>query len=125
MFDRKNRQVPAFRSRAEAFDYMFTEMCDRGADLHDAAKKADEFADIIAKNRSLPDAPEKQKNIIETCVVYLQQISTIKKEHPEIWTLASGAIGGLIGAFAGSKAVTEDEDQESVPPLPDFDTIKE
>lgn len=125
MFEKKSdtRVIPTFRCRAEAFDYMFTEMCNRGADLHDAAKRADEFADIIAKNRALPDAPEKQKNMIETCVGYLEQISVIKRDHPEIWNLASGAIGGLIGAFAGSKTQEEDNPQDQPPP-PDFDNIQ-
>ena len=123
MFNKSgNKQVPVFKSRAEAFDYMFAEMCDRGADLPDAAKRADEFADIIAKNRSLPDVPEKQKNAIETCVGYLQQISAIKRDHPDIWDLATGAIGGLIGAVVGTKAVEENND--SAPPLPDFNSIE-
>lgn len=125
MFNKKEREVPTFSSRAEAFDYMFSEMCDRGADLHDAAKRADEFANIIAKNRALPDAPEKQKNAIEKCVVYLQQISVIKKEHPEVWNLASGALGGLIGAFVGSKSAQSEENGPSdIPPPPDFDNLE-
>ena len=115
--------MPVFTSRAEAFDYMFAEMCDRGADLSDAAKRADEFADIIAKNRSLPTAPEKQKNVVEKCVVFLQQVSVIKKENPEVWNLAAGAIGGLIGAFAGTKAA-EEPHQDDVPPPPDFDNLE-
>lgn len=125
MFNKKERAIPAFGSRAEAFDYMFSEMCDRGADLHDAAKRADEFANLIAKNRALPDAPEKQKNAIEKCVVYLQQISVIKKEHPEVWNLASGALGGLIGAFVGSKASNADINEPSdIPPPPDFNNLE-
>lgn len=124
MFNRNNsRQAPVFTSRAEAFDYMFAEMCDRGADLADAAKRADEFAEIIAKNRSLPDAPEKQKNIIETCTGYLQQISVIKKDHPEIWDLAAGAIGGLLGAFVGTKSNYNDKTDDVPPPPPDFNNI--
>ena len=123
MFNKSgNKQVPVFRSRAEAFDYMFAEMCNRGADLSDAARRADEFADIIAKNRALPDAPEKPKNAIETCVGYLQQITVIKRDHPEIWELASGAIGGLIGAFVGSKSA--DNNDPPLPPPPDFDSIQ-
>lgn len=123
MFNRNNKPVPVFNSRAEAFDYMFAEMCDRGADLSDAAKRADEFADIIAKNRALPAAPEKQKNVVEKCVVFLQQVSVIKKENPEIWNLATGAIGGLIGAFAGAKTV-EDDHKDDIPPPPDFNNIE-
>lgn len=124
MFNRDSKkQVPTFRSRAEAFDYMFAEMCDRGAELSDAAKRADEFADIIAKNRALPDAPEKPKNMIETCVTYLQQITVIKRDHPEVWSLAAGALGGIIGAFAGTKT-NVNEEEEPPPPPPDFDTIE-
>lgn len=124
MFNRNNNKpVPVFTSRSEAFDYMFAEMCDRGADLSDAAKRADEFADIIAKNRSLPTVPEKQKNVVEKCVVFLQQVSVIKKENPEVWNLAAGAIGGLIGAFAGTKAA-EEPHQDDVPPPPDFDNLE-
>lgn len=123
MFNRDKKQVPTFRSRAEAFDYMFAEMCDRGAELSDAAKRADEFADIIAKNRALPDAPEKQKNMIETCVGYLQQITVIKRDHPEVWSLAAGALGGLIGAVAGTKA-NVNEEEEQLPPPPDFETLE-
>lgn len=124
MFNRNNnKQVPVFTSRAEAFDYMFAELCDRGADLADAAKRADEFADIIAKNRSLPAAPEKQKNVVEKCVVFLQQVSVIKKENPEIWSLAAGAIGGLLGAITGAK-VAEESHGDDVPPPLDFDNIE-
>lgn len=124
MFNRNNNKpVPVFASRAEAFDYMFAEMCDRGADLSDAAKRADEFADIIAKNRSLPSVPEKQKNVVEKCVVFLQQVSVIKKENPEVWNLAAGALGGLIGAFAGAKVV-EEERQDDIPPPPDFNNLE-
>lgn len=126
MFNRSsNKQVPVFSSRAEAFDYMFALMCDRGADLHEAAKKADDFADIIAKNRALPDAPEKPKNVIDRCVGYLQQITVIKRDHPEIWDLATGAIGGVIGAVVGSKSANTDDAESSLPPPPEnFDDIK-
>lgn len=125
MFNKaSNRQIPAFKSRAEAFDYMFTEMCDRGADLQDAAKKANDFAEIICKNRSLPDAPEKEKNAIDKCVGYLEQITVIKREHPEIWTLAAGAIGGLIGAFTGGKQALSSEQEQQLPPPPNFNEIE-
>lgn len=124
MFNKTNsKQVPVFTSRAEAFDYMFAELCDRGADLADAAKRADEFADIIAKNRALPAAPEKQKNVVEKCVVFLQQVSVIKKENPELWNLAAGALGGLVGAIAGVKASEESHSDDAPPPPPEFDKI--
>jgi hypothetical protein len=124
MFNKKeNRPIPSFRSRAEAFDYMFAEMCDRGADLEDAAKRADAFADIIARNRTLPDAPEKEKNVIDKCVGYLNQITVIKRDYPEVWTLAAGALGGLIGAFTGGRQAMETT-QDPLPPPPNFDEIQ-
>lgn len=122
MFSKNKMEVPNFNSRSEAFDYMFTQMCDKGADLMDAADRANSFADIIAKNRSLPDAPPAPKSVVETGIGYLKQIVVIKNEYPEVWDLAAGAIGGLIGAFAGSKA-TQEEPQDDRPPV-NFDELE-
>lgn len=122
MFSKNKVEVPNFNSRSEAFDYMFTQMCDKGADLMDAAERANSFADIIAKNKSLPDAPPAPKNIVETGIGYLKQIVVIKNEYPEVWDLATGAIGGLIGAFAGAKAAQEDP-QDDRPPV-NFDELE-
>lgn len=123
MFNKNNtQQVPNFTSRSEAFDYMFTQMCEKGADLMDAAERANSFADIIAKNKSLPDAPAAPKSVIETGIGYLKQIVVIKNEYPEVWDLAAGALGGLIGAFAGNKAAQEDT-QDDRPPI-NFDEIE-
>lgn len=123
MFGNKNNtDVPKFTSRSEAFDFMLTHMCARGADLMDAAERANAFADIIAKNKSLPDAPPTPKNAIDTGIGYLKQIVVIKKEYPEIWDLVAGAVGGLIGAFAGSKAAQEEEIEDERPPV-NFDEL--
>ena len=122
MFDKNKIQVPNFNSRSEAFDYMFTRMCEKGADLMDAAERANSFADIIAKNKSLPDAPAAPKGVIETGLGYLKEIVVIKNEYPEVWDLAAGAIGGLIGAFAGAKTAQEDHHDDR-PPV-NFDEIE-
>lgn len=125
MFNKSsNRVIPTFKSRADAFDYMFAELCDRGDDLQDAARKANDFAEIITKNRMLPEVPEKEKNTIDKCVGYLEQISAIKRDHPEIWTLAAGAIGGLIGAFTGGKQALSSAEQEQLPPPPNFEELQ-
>lgn len=122
MFNKSNdKPVPTFESRSEAFDYMFTKMCERGADMMDAAEKANKFADIIAKNKALPDAPAKPQTVIEKGACYLKQVVEIKRDYPEVWDLAAGAIGGLIGAFAGSKSIEDDEEKEE--PL-DFNNIE-
>lgn len=113
------RIIPTFSSKAEAFDYMFSELVLNGEEMMQAAEKAESFATIIAKNRSLPDKP---KGAIEQCVSLMQQVSVVKKEYPEVWGIVTGAIGGVIGAFAGVKAAT-DEEAEPVEPL-DFDNME-
>lgn len=113
------RQIPTFGSKAEAFDYMFAELTMNGEDIMTAAEKAESFAEIIAKNRSLPDKP---KGMIDQCVSLMQQVSVVKKDYPEVWGIVTGAIGGVIGAFAGVKSTQNEEETEKVEPL-DFDNM--
>lgn len=111
--------VPSFKCKAEAFDYMFATLCEQGVDLMDAAKKAEAFADIVAKNRALPDAP---KTFVAQCMDTLKQVAEIKKEHPEAWNLVSGLVGGVFGALAGSKASDSSDDEPLAEPI-DFDKL--
>lgn len=94
------RIMPVFQSRAEAFDFMVTERISKGDDYAEAVERADKFADIIAKNKKLPLTPPRPKNGVEKIVGYIEQIATVKKEHPEVWELVAGGIGGLISGFA-------------------------
>lgn len=123
MFKSKNQnlETPCFRTRSEAFDYLFTSLVEDGVDMETAATRASTFADIVAKNKGLPDFPEKPKSAIEKGVGYLQQVLVIKKEHPEIWDFVAGLAGGAIGAIAGVK--TAEEPAELPEPL-DFDNMK-
>lgn len=126
MFGSKSdRKVPVFKSRAEAFNYMFAELYENGADPINAAERANSFADIISSNLGLPVEPEKPKSIIEQGVNVVKQVVVIKKEYPEVWDLVVGAIGGVIGAFAGTKAAGENDDVQEVQPTPlDFDNME-
>ena len=124
MFGSKSdRKVPAFKSRAEAFNYMFAVLYENGSDAIVAAEKANAFADIITTNLGLPVEPEKPKSIIEQGVNVVKQIVVIKKEYPEVWDLVVGAIGGVIGAFAGTKAASPDEPEEVREPI-DFNNLE-
>lgn len=118
---REDRSAPNFSSRSEAFDYLFTELADDGVDLEKAAERANAFADIVAKNKGLPDLPEKQKNVIEKGMGYLQQILVIKKEHPEIWDIVAGLAGGAVGAIAGVKVA---DNEPALPEPLDFEKMK-
>ena len=112
--------IPTFKSRAEAFDYMFTTLCTNGEDMMEAAKKAEQFAEIIGKNRELPQVP---KNFMTQCVDFMKQVSEIKRDYPDMWDVASGVLGGVVGLFAGTKAA-EEIDEQPAEPL-DFDNMKE
>lgn len=111
--------VITYKTRAEAFDHMFTTLCEQGMDIMEAAKKADEFAEIVAKNRALPAAP---KNAIGKCVDVLKEVSQVKKEYPEAWEIVGGILSGVVGLIAGTK-VAESADDTPATPL-DFDNLE-
>lgn len=94
------KPIPTFTSRSAAFDYMFAEQISKGVDSLEAAEKAAKFADIIATNMALPAVPPKPANGLDACIGYVKQIAQLKKEHPEVWELITGAAGGLISSFA-------------------------
>lgn len=125
MFGSKSdRKAPVFKSRAEAFNYMFAELYENGADPINAAERANSFADIVSTNLGLPNEPEKPKGMIERSIGMVKQIVVIKKEYPEVWDLIVGAIGGVIGAVAGTKAAGGNEEQDVQPTPLDFDNME-
>ena len=124
MFNSKpERKTPTFKNRAEAFNYMFSELYENGADPLNAAERANSFADIVATNLGLPNEPEKPQNMVEKTITIVKQVAVVKKEYPEVWDLVVGAIGGLIGAFTGVKAAQQEELEEERTPL-DFENMK-
>lgn len=119
------RALPSFESRAEAFDFMVSERISKGDDYAEAVERADKFADIIAKNKKLPTTTPKPKNGIEKAVGYVEQIVAVKKEHPEVWELVVGGVGGLVSGFAllsgkGQAPPPAEAKAEEI----DFDNIK-
>ena len=124
MFNSKpERKTPTFKNRAEAFNYMFSELYENGADPLNAAERANSFADIVATNLGLPNEPEKPQNMVEKTITIVKQVAVVKKEYPEVWDLVVGAIGGLIGAFTGVKAAQPEEQEEERTPL-DFENMQ-
>jgi hypothetical protein len=113
--------IPTFTSRAEAFDYMLTTLVGKGEDIMTAAEKAEAFADIVCRNRALPDKP---KTFVQQCVGALKEVSEVKREYPEMWEIVSGVLGGVVGVLAGSKAAKGAHDDSPVQPL-DFDNMQE
>lgn len=101
LFNKEQKQVPRFAYRSEAFDYYFAKGIEEGKDEMVVAEQADKFADIVAKNKHLPDAPPPPMSAIEKGVYYAEQIASVKSKHPEVWDLLTSVAGGLIGGFTG------------------------
>ena len=112
---------PSFKSKADAFDYMFATLCDQGIDMMEAAQKAEQFANIIAKNRSLPDVP---KNFVGQCVDVVKQVTTIKRDYPEAWDIITNLASGVFGAVLGTNAVQSDEEESLAEPI-DFEKLED
>ena len=99
---------------------MFTTLCTNGEDMMEAAKKAEQFAEIIGKNRELPQVPKK---FMEQCMDFMKQVAEVKRDYPEMWEVAGGIVTGVVGLFAGTKVVESVEEQPAEPL--DFDNMKE
>lgn len=124
MFKKKNDiGASSFNSRSEAFDYMFSYLITNGEDMEDAATRANKFADIICKNKGIPDVVEPKKEGIDKYIMYVNKIVQIKKDNPEVWDLVSGAIGGIIGSFVGSKAAAAENVEVKKEDI-DFDNLQ-
>lgn len=102
---------------------MFSHLAEQGEDLMTAATKADEFAGVVARNKGIPDESPKPQTMMDKVVGYGKQIVTIKKDYPEVWDLAVGAIGGLVGAFVGVKA-TDAQPADDEPKEIDFNNLE-
>lgn len=116
----KQRSVPRFAYRSEAFDYYFAKAVEDGKDEMVAAELADKFANIIAENKRLPDSPPPPMSAIERGVHYAEQIASIKRNHPDIWDLVTSVAGGLIGGITGGATVAAIEE----PPRQEIDFDK-
>lgn len=118
----KNKQVPSFQFRTEAFDYYFARSIEQGLNEIIAAEQAEKFAEIIARNKHLPDAPPPPMNALQKGVYYVKQIASIKDEHPEVWSLATGLLGGLVGGFTGGATINaiQEPPKENI----DFDNLQ-
>ena len=69
MFAKKEVIMPSFKTRAEAFAYMLRyQLEEKRVDPMEAAKRANEFAEIFAGNLGLPKEEEKPKAGVEKVI---------------------------------------------------------
>lgn len=115
-----NVQDMQFTTRAEAFAYMLKyQLEEKRAEPMVAAEKANEFADIFAKNLGVPDVPVKG---VDKYMQMANKVVCYCEEHPKILEYAAGAATFLVGAIVGKKSEQNDEmpPQQSI----DFDKIE-
>lgn len=121
-----------FSTRAEAFSYMLVYMTEeRNADPLEAAKKANEFADIFAQNMGIPLKQEPELKGVDKYLSMATKIANYIEEHPKLVEYGIPAVTFVAGLFTGKK-VEQAADGNTPPAQPqqppqkiDFENIPE
>lgn len=119
LFDKKG--FPKFGSRSEAFAYMLAIQVEKGKDPMEAAKQADEFATIFARNMGLPQSIEPPKEGIDKYIEMVDKVTCYCEQHPRALDFVTGALTFVVGAFAGKQIEKSSEPTQREPI--DFDKI--
>lgn len=111
MFGRKDVELK-FSTRADAFAYMLAHQLEKGKDPMEAAKQADEFANIFATNMGIPTVVEPETKGVERYLKEVDKIACYCEEHPQLLNFLSGALTFAVGTIFGKK-----EESVEVPPI--------
>ena len=125
MFTRKEEtRTMTFSTRAEAFAYMLGyQLNEKKADPMEAAKKANEFADIFAKNMGIPTTVEPPPQGVDKVIKSVDKVMCYCEEHPKVVDYLVGAVTFAAGLITQKKV----EGNEPPPPPPqepiDFENV--
>lgn len=123
MFQQKKQTELKFTTRSEAFSYMLMYMTEeKHADPLEAAKKANEFADIFSQNMGIPLKTEPEPKGVDKYLSMATKIADYIEEHPKVVEYGIPAITFVAGLFAGKK-VEQAEQPTFSPPLQQKDNI--
>ncbi|WP_455659924.1 hypothetical protein [Phocaeicola faecalis] len=126
MFQTKKQPELKFTTRSEAFSYMLMYMTEeKHADPLEAAQRANEFADIFAKNMGIPLKTEPEPQGVDKYLSMATKIADYIEEHPKVVEYGIPALTFVAGLFTGKK-VEQSEQSHSTPPIResiDFDKI--
>ena len=100
----KQEKLPAFTTRGEAFAYMLQQQLNDGVEAMAAAKKADEFAEIFAKNMQLPEKIEPQPKGIDKVLMSIDKVSVWVDQHPRIVEMIVPTVTFIAGLFTAKAA---------------------
>lgn len=122
VFSKDKKEIPMFASRSEAFAYMLAyQVEEKHADPMEAAQRANEFADIFAKNTGLPQTIEPQKQGVDKYIDNINKVVCYCEEHPRVIEFITGAATFAVGLFAGKKI--EEKEMPKAEPI-DFDNVE-
>lgn len=119
----KQEKLPAFTTRGEAFAYMLQQQLNDGVEAMTAAKKADEFAEIFAKNMQLPEKVEPQPKGIDKVLMSIDKVSVWVDEHPKIVEMLVPTVTFIAGLFTAKAATPAPPAQPQSEPI-DFDKVE-
>lgn len=129
MFLSKPKKISEFRfsTRSDAFNYMLEYMIEeQNANPLDAAKKANEFAEIFANNNGIPLKTEPELNGVDKYISMAEKIGNYIESHPKVVEYGVPALTFIFGLFTGKK-VEQFEEKEHQPQIDrqqiDFDNI--
>lgn len=125
MFAKKEAMKIDFRTRAEAFAYMLAyQLEEKKADPMDAAKRADEFANIFAENMGIPNREEPKQEGVDKYIAMADKVVCYCEQHPRAVDAIVGVATFIVGAFAGKKIEqAEERPTQPQPPL-DFNNME-
>lgn len=117
---RKTESAPlSFATRAEAFAYMLSyQLNEKHVEPMEAAKRANEFAEIFAQNMGIPTNVEPPDVGVEKVIKSVDKVMCYCEEHPKVVDYLVGAFTFAAGLFT-QKAVNE----EPPTPKPNFEPI--
>lgn len=121
MWGERNREpMPAFATRGEAFAWMLQqELCD-GVEAMAAAKRADEFADIFAKNMQLPAKVEPEPKGVDAALATIDKVSVWVDAHPKVVEMIIPTITFIAGLVTANNVPPT---QPAAPALPHTEPI--
>lgn len=102
--EKKIVQMPTFATRSEAFAYMLQVQLSEGVEAMVAAKKADEFADIFAKNLQLPERVEPKPKGVDSVLATIDKVSVWVDAHPKVVEMIVPTITFVAGLFTAKAA---------------------
>lgn len=119
----KQEQLPTFCTRGEAFAYMLQQQLAGGVEAMAAAQKADEFAEIFAKNMQLPEKVEPQPKGIDKVLTSIDKVSVWVDQHPKVVEMIIPTVTFIAGLFTAKAAAPTPPPSQNNEPI-DFDKVE-